>query len=110
MVFYPHSLYKVLLIDLAKEIEALRHESQALKKIRQSMGSEDFARNTFRKVYQTDINRLRSMEDMWKTRTAPSALEFDQVSKEANSIDTSVAQHDQVAWTLAENFMVFSDR
>lgn len=74
------------------------------------MGSEGFAKNIFRKVYQDDINRLRSMEDMWKTRKAPSALDFDKVSEEARGIDTSITQRDQVTWTLAENFMVFSDR
>ena len=97
-------------INPAKEIETLRQESQALKHIRQSVGSEDFARKIFRKVYQDDINRLRSMEDMWKTRKAPSALDFDKVSEEARGFDISTAQRDQVTWTLAENFMVFLDR
>ncbi|KAL9120327.1 MAG: hypothetical protein Q9187_003118 [Circinaria calcarea] len=92
-----------------REIETLRQESQALKQIRQSMGSEDFASYIFRKVYHDDINRLRSMEDMWKTRKAPSALDFDEVSKEAHGISISTAQRDQATWTLAENFTVFLD-
>lgn len=94
----------------AKEIENLRQESRALNSIRQSMGSEDFARKVFDKVFKDDINRLRSMEDMWKTRKQPNALDFDEISKHAAAIKPSVAQQDQKAWTLAENFTVFCDR
>ncbi|MCJ1256939.1 E1 ubiquitin-activating protein uba2 [Lignoscripta atroalba] len=93
----------------AKEIEILRKESQALKQIRHSMGSGDFQRLVFEKVFKDDIDRLRSMEDMWKTRQMPTALEYDEVSKEAQGTDGSIAQHDQLPWTLAENFAVFSD-
>ncbi len=94
----------------AKEIENLRQESQALNSIRQSMGSDDFARKVFDKVFKDDINRLRSMEDMWKTRKQPNALDFDEISKGASGIKPSVAQRDQKAWTVAENFTVFCDR
>ncbi|KAM0803003.1 hypothetical protein BDR22DRAFT_879572 [Usnea florida] len=93
----------------AKEIENLRQESQALNSIRQSMGSDDFARKVFDKVFKDDINRLRSMEDMWKTRKQPNALDFDGILKEASRIKPSIAQQDQRAWTLAENFAVFCD-
>lgn len=94
----------------AKEIENLRQESQALNSIRQSMGSDDFARKVFDKVFKDDINRLRSMEDMWKTRKQPNALDFDEVSKAAAATKPSVSQQDQKAWTVAENFTVFCDR
>ena len=94
----------------AKEIENLRQESQALNSIRQSMGSDDFARKVFDKVFKDDINRLRSMEDMWKTRKQPNALDFDGILNEASGIKPSTAQQDQRAWTLAENFAVFCDR
>ena len=96
--------------SIAKEIENLRKESQALKSIRQSMGSDDFARKVFEKVFTDDINRLRSMEDMWKSRKPPTALDFDEMSKEASGISTSTARHDQKVWTQAENFVVFCDR
>lgn len=94
----------------AKEIENLRQESQALNSIRQSMGSDDFARKVFDKVFKDDINRLRSMEDMWKTRKQPNALDFDGISKGASGTKPYVAQQDQKAWTVAENFTVFCDR
>lgn len=95
---------------IAKEIENLRKESQALNNIRQSMGSEDFAHKVFDKVFKDDINRLRSMDDMWKTRKPPNALDFDSLSLKADGINTSVAQQDQRIWSEAENFMVFCDR
>lgn len=94
----------------AKEIENLRQESQALNSIRQSIGSDDFARKVFDKVFKDDINRLRSMEDMWKTRKQPNALDFDGISKGSSGTKPSVAQQDQKAWTMVENFTVFCDR
>ena len=94
----------------AKELENLKRESQALQSIRQSMGSDDFSRRVFDKVFKDDINRLRSMEDMWKTRKQPNALDFDEISREASGIKPYVAQQDQKAWTVAENFTVFCDR
>ena len=95
---------------IAKEIETLRQESQALKQIRKSMGSDDFSRKVFDKVFKDDIDRLRTMEDMWRSRTPPEALDYDAITKDAGNISPSVAQQDQQTWILAENFVVFSDR
>lgn len=95
--------------DNAGEIENLRKEAQALKRIRESMGSEDFPRLVFNKVFKEDIERLRSMEDMWKSRRPPVALDYDELTKEALGVGAEVAQRDQVVWTLAENFFVFLD-
>lgn len=50
------------------------------------------------------------MEDMWKTRKAPKALNFDQLVEEASQVKSSGAFTDQKPWSLAENFAVFSDR
>ncbi|KAL8931100.1 MAG: hypothetical protein Q9208_000203 [Pyrenodesmia sp. 3 TL-2023] len=96
----------------AAEIDNLRKEAQALNQIRQSMGSDDFPRKIFEKVFTDDINRLRSMQDMWKTRQPPTALDFDAVAKSSASsgeVGESVAKRDQVTWSLAENFTVFCD-
>ena len=91
----------------AKEIENLRKESQALNQIRQSMGSDEFPRKVFEKVFKDDVNRLRSMGDMWKTRKPPTALDFDKLSSESSSISSSIALKDQKIWTEVENFAVF---
>jgi len=95
--------------DNAAEIEKLRKEAQALKKIRESMGSEDFPRLIFEKVYKEDIDRLRSMEEMWKSRKPPESLDFETLSRDALGVGSAVAQQDQKVWSLAENFAVFND-
>ena len=74
------------------------------------MGTEDFTKNVFEKVYESDVNRLRSMEDMWKTRKPPTALAFDEISKDAQPLDASISAQDQKVWSLPENFVVFRDR
>lgn len=94
----------------AVEIENLRKEAHALKEIRQSMGSDDFPRKIFEKVFTDDIHRLRNMEDMWKMRQKPTALDFETVSKSnGGEVGDSVAKRDQDTWNLAENFTVFCD-
>lgn len=95
--------------DNAEEIENLRREAQALKRIRESMGSDDFARRVFDKVFKEDIDRLRGMEDMWKTREPPRSLDYDQLQQDTASISSSISFSDQTTWTLHENFVVFKD-
>ncbi|KAF2279465.1 ubiquitin-activating enzyme E1 3 [Westerdykella ornata] len=91
----------------AAEIEKLRQEAKALQRIRESMGSAEFPRLVFNKVFKEDIERLRSMEDMWKTRRAPVPLDFDELSEAALGVGDTIVHKDQVVWTLAENFAVF---
>lgn len=74
------------------------------------MRSDEFPRHVFDKVFKDDINRLRGMEDMWKIRAPPQALDFDQIAKDTQTIDATVSQQDQTTWTLGENFVVFRDR
>ena len=94
----------------AKEIENLRKESRALKEIKQSMNSPLFPRKVFEKVFRDDIDRLRGMEDMWKTRKPPQALDFDEVSTKTHEIHISICNQDQITWDLAQNFSVFCER
>lgn len=96
-------------LDNVKEIEDLQKESLELSNIRQSMGSAEFCRRVFDKVFTDDINRLRSAEDVWKTRKPPTSLSFDELESASSKVDSSVVQKDQVTWTLAENFFVFCD-
>jgi ubiquitin-like 1-activating enzyme E1 B len=94
--------------DNMQEIGNLRKEAQALKRIRMTMGSADFPRLVFEKVFKEDIDRLRSMEDMWKNKPPPVALDFDVLAKEA-PVGADIAPKDQLDWTPAENFAVFLD-
>jgi ubiquitin-like 1-activating enzyme E1 B len=73
------------------------------------MGSQDFPRLVFDKVFKEDIERLRSMEDMWKTKRAPEALDYDALMQESLGVGAGIAQQDQVTWNVAENFAVFVD-
>jgi ubiquitin-like 1-activating enzyme E1 B len=93
----------------AEEIAELRKEATALKRVRELMGSEDFPRAIFEMVFKEDIERLLSMEDMWKTKKAPVALDFDKLSTEAKAPAATVMQDDQRVWTMAENFAIFVD-
>lgn len=76
------------------------------------MGDASFPQLLFDKVYKDDITRLRSMEEMWKTRRPPEALDFKTL--ENNSVDAkerknAVLQDSQKIWTLEENLVVFID-
>lgn len=93
----------------AVEIENLRKESQALKKIRETMRSDDFGRNVFDKVFSDDIDRLRKMEDAWKTRKPPEILSYGVLQAAASGISPSISLSDQITWSRNENFTVFKD-
>ncbi|KAI0973047.1 hypothetical protein F4678DRAFT_35890 [Xylaria arbuscula] len=98
--------------DNAKEIAELKKESEALKNIRESVGTEKFSQMLFDKVFNKDIARLRSMEDMWKRRSPPEPLQYESVlaqATEANAKKESIIQDGQKVWTLEENLVVFND-
>ncbi|TVY68819.1 Ubiquitin-activating enzyme E1-like [Lachnellula suecica] len=96
----------------AKEIEKLRQESQALKKIKESMGTPSFPQLLFDKVYHDDVVRLRSMEEMWKSRRPPEALSYASIIEQAAETEASkekVLKDGQRVWNLHENVIVFKD-
>lgn len=95
--------------DNAEEIESLKAEAQALKKIRESMGSDDFAKQVFDKVFKEDVDRLRGMEDMWKNRAAPISLDYETLQSTASSDDSPIPASDQNTWTLIQNFAIFKE-
>lgn len=97
----------------AQEIEKLRQEAQALKKIREAMGTDSFAQLLFDKVYKDDVVRLRSMEEMWKTRRPPEPLDYATVAAKASDAEArkdKIIKDGQKIWTLEENVVVFKDR
>ncbi|OHF02378.1 ThiF family protein [Colletotrichum orchidophilum] len=96
----------------AKEIEELKKEAAALRTIRESLGTDAFPQLLFDKVFTTDIVRLASMEDMWKSRRKPEALDYKVLSdKSATALASkeAILQGGQQVWTLEENFAVFVD-
>lgn len=96
----------------ASEIQELKKESEALKKIRDAVGTDNFPQMLFDKVFYSDIERLRSVEDMWKSRRKPEPLKYETVYTQATE---AVASKDQIlsdgqrVWTLEENLVVFKD-
>lgn len=88
----------------------MQKEARALKEIRQSMGTSEFTEKVFEKVFREDIDRLRGMEDMWKTRKAPEPLDLAQLNEALSTAEPGISSIDQRAWTLSENMAVFKDR
>jgi hypothetical protein len=96
---------------IAKEIEKLRQEAQTLKQIRESMGTEPFPQLLFDKVFKDDVVRLRSMEEMWKTRRPPEPLDYSSTAQPASrEVVERTLKDGQRVWDLHENISVFRDR
>ena len=98
---------------LAQEIEKLRQEAQALKLIREAMGTESFPQLLFDKVFKDDVERLKSMEDMWKTRKPPQPINYSSTVQEVADGETrksEILRDGQRVWNLHENIIVFKDR
>ncbi|KAK1983019.1 ThiF family protein [Colletotrichum cereale] len=98
--------------DNAKEIEELKKEAAALRAIRESLGTEAFPQLLFDKVFNADIVRLASMEDMWKSRRKPEALDYKTLleqSTDALASKDEILKDGQSVWTLKQNFAVFVD-
>ncbi|TIA81932.1 hypothetical protein E3P98_01751 [Wallemia ichthyophaga] len=107
------------------EIKTLREEQGSFNKIREAVKSDGGPRVLFDKIFNRDVRRLLQMEDMWKTRTPPTPLEFDEAitstahptssgaskgegdSATENTAESAIA--DQRKLTLADNVGLFLD-
>lgn len=98
--------------DNAEEVAKLKEEAEALKKVRSLMGQSDFAQAVFDKVFHDDIERLRSMSEMWQSRRPPESLSFRDlaVGIDADLIKRgqALAVQDQATWSLHDNLAVFA--
>jgi ubiquitin-like 1-activating enzyme E1 B len=99
-----------LSLIVAEEIANLKLEADALKEIKQAIGTKDFANKVFEKVFNTDIQRLLSMSDMWKSRTPPIPLKYSDFILPSNERMEEIAKDDQKVWDLQENIAVFKHR
>lgn len=96
----------------AHEIEELKRESDALKKIRDAVGTPEFPQMLFDKVFNADIERLRSVDDMWKSRRPPESLKYEAILAQASDAlasKESVLSDGQKVWSLEESLVVFND-
>lgn len=76
------------------------------------MGTPSFPQLLFDKVYKDDIIRLRSMEEMWKSRRPPEPLDYEIVfngAAKACSRKSAILKDGQRVWDLEENVVVFKD-
>jgi ubiquitin-like 1-activating enzyme E1 B len=88
----------------------LKKEAEALKGIKAAMGTSEFAAKVFEKVFNTDIHRLLSMADMWKSRKPPTPLSFLDYKTTLPTSERSpaeIAGDDQKIWSLRDNIDVF---
>jgi ubiquitin-like 1-activating enzyme E1 B len=88
----------------------LKKEADALKAIKQAIGTKDFATKVFEKVFNADIHRLLSMSDMWKSRTPPTPLKYSDFKLPMDQRIAEIAKDDQKVWDLIENVAVFKHR
>ncbi|KAJ3269611.1 E1 ubiquitin-activating protein uba2 [Terramyces sp. JEL0728] len=90
--------------DDANELNNLKKEAEALRDMCASIGKPDAGKKVFTKVFSVDINRLLSMEDLWKTRQKPTPLGFKKVGEFKQS---DPLKFDQSVWSLEENVSIF---
>ena len=102
--------------DNAQELQTLQKEANELKSIRATIGTPEFAEKIFDKCFSSDIERLASIDTMWKTRKPPVPLSFNDLKEQAlaASGDLSVLaadtlKKDQAIWTIPETFSVLLD-
>lgn len=96
----------------AEEIAELKREAEELRQIRESVGTDDFPQKLFDKVFNKDIARLRSLEDMWKSRKPPEPLDYKSLADNAadtGATSAAVLAEGQKAWSLEESFVAFKD-
>lgn len=97
----------------ADEINTLKEEQHAFKKVRQAVRTEGGAKVLFDKIFNSDVKRLLEMEDMWKNRQQPRPLEFDDCVDsldfvtDGGTVDSAIV--DQRKMTLGDNVKLFMD-
>jgi len=98
------------LLIVVEEIQNLKKEAQALREIKLAIGTPEFFNLVFEKVFNTDIKRLLSMSDMWKTKTPPTPLDYTEYDIPDDTLCADLANQDQPIWDVATNVAVFKYR
>ncbi|RKF72088.1 Ubiquitin-activating enzyme E1-like [Golovinomyces cichoracearum] len=96
----------------SEEVESLRRETAALRKIKDNMSLPSFPQLLFEKVYRYDVERLLSMDGLWRTRRAPEPLDYTSIFAQASKAQSStdlVLKDLQRPWRIEENLIIFID-
>lgn len=93
----------------SEEINALRSEALEMRNLRLALSSPNAAKNVFDKVFKRDVERLLRMEEMWRTRTKPVALSYDEASQTPYQ-DKKQGLKDQLQLGLRETLEMFERR
>ncbi|WFC99286.1 E1 ubiquitin-activating enzyme [Malassezia yamatoensis] len=93
------------------ELENLRKETGYIRVLRSELSTDpdQAARKVFEKVYNVDIRRLLSMEEMWETRQKPVPLSLDEAHADSRSLVQTEVLKDRQMWSLAETADAFLD-
>jgi ubiquitin-like 1-activating enzyme E1 B len=78
------------------------------------MKHPDFIEKVFDQVFHDEILRLKSMEDIWKSRRAPIPLKYVEMKamsspKETNELHSPLLPHQHVS-SLKDHFELFCSR
>lgn len=92
----------------ATQVDELKKEAEILKKIRDSLDSPDFCKLVFEKVFTLDIERLNRLEDLWKDKTPPTPLDFDELQSKSEQFNSELEISDTSIPTLEESFILFA--
>lgn len=96
----------------AEERENMVREANELRELRDGLlNDEDVGKKLVNKVFNADIERLLSMESMWKSRKAPIPVEYNgELENKLDELDASnVLSQDQKVWSLEENLVVLKN-
>ncbi|KAI3402812.2 UBA2 [Candida oxycetoniae] len=94
-----------------EEIENLTKEANELAELRRMIydnEKEQFTEEMIRNIFTVDIERLLLIEDLWKTRSKPTPLDFDTYQKELKSklsdnANDSILIAETKNWSVLEN-------
>jgi ubiquitin-like 1-activating enzyme E1 B len=93
----------------ATDLKRIQEEMVAFRAVRDAIGTEDFPKLLFDKVFKQDIELLRGMEEIWKTRAPPTPFEFATLSSQQLADGAVTSKKDQKVWSETECFVVFLD-
>ncbi|KAL0081916.1 ubiquitin-activating enzyme [Phycomyces blakesleeanus] len=102
--------------DDNEELSELKREANDLKEIKNAMGTEEYTRLVFTKVFTTDIQRLLDANISRGGRKPPCPLDYETLDKQAKDPKQTVENEDgqetladRKVWSLPECFHVFKE-